>query len=273
MWMGRSRSAAGLIAAVVSLLVAAAPAAGSAGPVDRTFPGGALSGLAIDDGPTEGSFANLTFTYDGCGKQAGETACTWQLDVGLAPDGYELCPNELEPASTIWSGGEQTANGSVASGPQAFDLRGTPGQVLCVVLHRTSSGENDGWPFHSGGSSVLDAVTMGPELISPFEAIERRIIAASPAATPQPPPRPAQFVVGPDCKTATLGDVSYVFVYRQMGCRKATNLARMAQVSHTAPPGYRCASRAGGKRCWRQSHPKKYVEWRIPRGRPATGTS
>lgn len=272
MWMGKTRLCAGFLAALLMLLIVVAPAAGSAGPVDRAFPGGTLSGLAINDGPTEGSFANLAFTYEGCGKQAGETACTWKLDVGLAPDGFELCPNELEPGSTIWTSGEQTANGSVASGPQTFGLRGTPGQVLCIALHQTSSGEHEGWPFHSGGSAVLDAVVMGPELISPIEAIERRIIAASTAASPEPPPRPAQFMVSPDCRTATLGDVTYVFVYRQMGCRKATNLARMAHTSRSPPSGYHCARKQGGRRCWRQGHPKKYVEWRLPRGRPASGT-
>lgn len=260
-----SNAIVGLLVAIVTLAIGAAPSAGSAGPVDRTFAGGAISGLAINDGPTEGSFADVSYEYEDCGKQPGETACTWQIDVGLAPEGFELCPDHFEPAATIWSSGVQTVNGPVASGPQTFALRGTPGQVLCVVLRQTSSGEYEGWKFSSGGTVGLDAVVMGPELISPIELIMRRIIAASPAAPVALPPAPTPFLVSPDCRTVRIGNVEYVFRYRQMGCWKARNLATMARISRAAPSGYHCAAReSGGKRCWRQGHPRKFFEWRVP---------
>ena len=257
------------VAAILSLCVAAAAAA-SAGPVDRAFPGGHIDQLAINDGPTEGSFADVAYEYSGCGGAAHEVACTWRVDVGLAPDGFELCPSNREALATIWTSGGQSTNGAVASGPRSFALRGTPGQLLCVVLDQTSTVEWEGWKSTAGGSTVLDAVVMGPELISPIEALERRIAAASPPAQTEPPPIPPAIAVSDDCRTLSIGDVSYVFVYRQMGCWKARNLATMAHLSHAAPSGYRCAAKeGGGKRCWRQGHPKKHLEWHLPRGRGA----
>jgi hypothetical protein len=260
------------VAAILSLCVAAAAAA-SAGPVDRAFPGGRINQLAINDGPTEGSFADAAYEYSGCGAAAHEVACTWQVDVGLAPDGFELCPSNREALATIWTSGEQSANGAVASGPRSFVLRGIPGQLLCVVLDRTSTSEWEGWRSTVRESTVLDAVVMGPELISPIEALERRIAAASPPAQTEPPPIPPAIVVNPDCRTLSIGNVSYVFAYRQMGCWKARNLATMAHLSRAAPNGYRCtAKEGGGKRCWRQGHAKKYFEWHPPRGRRAAAS-
>jgi hypothetical protein len=238
----------------------------SAGPLDRPFPGGEISQLAINDGPTEGSFANLTYEYERCGTEPGETACTWQIDVGLALEGFELCPSNLEASRTIWSSGEQSANGRVGSGPETFALRGTPGQLLCVVLQQTSSREEGGWKYKGGGSAVLEALVMGPELISPFEAAEGRIITANPPAQIGLPPFPSTFLVSSNCHAVTIGNVRYAFAFRQIDCRKATSLANMAHLSHTAPSGYRCASRqSGGMRCWRQGHRGKYFEWHIPR--------
>src|SRR5215208_5922533 len=130
-------------AAALSLCVATAAAA-SAGPVDRPFPGGHIDQLAINDGPTEGSFAGVAYEFSDCGA-AHEVACTWQVGVGLAPDGFELCPSDRDALATIWASGEQSANGAVASGPRSFPLRGTPGQLLCVVLDQTSTVEREGW--------------------------------------------------------------------------------------------------------------------------------
>ncbi|HEU4392151.1 MAG TPA: hypothetical protein VFR04_00805 [Solirubrobacterales bacterium] len=268
--LGKVFSRAALVA-LGSLLLTAAPALGAAGPVDRAFPGGTISQLAINDGPTEGWFADLSFQYSDCGKAAGETACHWRIDVGLAPEGAELCPSASNPL--IWSSGEQSGNGAVSSGPQSFGLRGTPGQVLCVLLTRTSEGEWEGGKFKNGGLEGLEAVLMGPELISPIEAIERKIINASPAASVAPPPLQPSFRVDSSCRRATVGNAVYVFVYRQLGCRKAKDLASMAHLSGTAPNGYRCAARAsGGMRCWRRGHPRKYVEWHVPGWRAADST-
>jgi hypothetical protein len=250
------------------LLLGAGPAVGSAGPVDRAFPGGTFSQLAINDGPTAGSFANLSYEYTGCGKMTGETSCTWRIDVGLAPDGSELCASLADPM--IWSSGEQNGNGSIASGPRSFALRGTPGQVLCVFLTYTLVGEHAGAEFSEGGSKVLDSVVMAPGLLSPIEAIERRIIEANTAASLQPPPSYPALTISPDCRTLRIGNVSYFFSYHQMGCRKAGDLASMAHSSRRAPNGYHCASRPnGGRRCWRRGHPRKYVEWRPPNPVPA----
>jgi hypothetical protein len=239
-------------------------AAASAGPVDRPFPGGAITQLSIDDGPTQGSFANVSYGFDKCGTQAGETACTWQVDVGLAPEGFELCPSTLEAARTIWSSGEQTANGTVSSGPATFALRGTPGQVLCVVLSQTPAGP-EGDRNNGGSSMVLMAIVMDQDLVGPFEAMELKLIRGSPPAQIEPPPTPAPFYVSSNCRTLTIGTTQYAFLYRQIGCRKATNLATMTHISPGPPGGYRCRDRAdGGMRCSRQGHPRKFVEWRLP---------
>jgi len=270
MRMRRINVGTGALLAAMLLTAALATIAGaSAGPVDRAFPGGAISQLAIDDGPTQGSFANISYQHDGCGTHTGETACTWQVDVGLAPEGFELCPSTLEAAKTIWSSGEQTANGTVASGPKAFALRGTPGQVLCVILNQTSSGEVSGWKFKSGGTTVLHAIRLDDDLVTPIEAAELKIVRASPPAAIEPPPAATPFFVSPDCRALTIGTTHYAFIYKQIGCRKATNLAKMAHLSGADPSGYRCADKtAEGQRCTRKGHPRKYVEWRLPRHRP-----
>jgi hypothetical protein len=270
--MRRRRLGVGIGVPLAALLLAAtlaAVAAAAAGPVDRPFPGGAISRLAIDDGPTQGSFADVSYRYDGCGTQAGETACTWRVDVGLAPEGFELCPSTLEAARTIWSSGEQTANGTVASGPKTFALRGFPGQVLCVVLSQTVSSEASGSKFTSGSTTVLHAIRLDDDLVTPVEAVELRIIRANTPASIPPPPTPTPFFVDPDCRSLTIGTTRYAFLYKRIGCRKATDLAKMAHISGGAPSGYRCADRAaGGKRCSREGDSRKFVEWRLPRQRP-----
>jgi hypothetical protein len=255
------------ISTTTALLLAgfATVAAASAGPVDRPFPGGAITQLAIDAGPSQGSFANVSYGFDKCGTQTGETACTWRVDVGLAPEGFELCPSTLDPLMTIWTSGEQTANGTVSSGPATFALRGTPGQVLCVVLSQTSSGQEGDWKFKGGSSTVLTAIVMDQDLVGPIEAIELKITRASPAAPTELPPIPTPFYVSSNCRTLTIGTTQYAFLYRQIGCFKATNLAKMTHVSPSPPSGYRCRDRAdGGMRCSRQGHPRKFVEWRLP---------
>jgi ribosome modulation factor len=274
MRMRRLRIVAGLALVALLSFSGAAVAVASSGPVLRSFPGGEISQLAIDDGPTAGSFSNLAYEYDGCGAQAGETACAWQVDVGLAGEAAELCPSTVDASRTIWSSGERSANGRVESGPEAFALRGTPGQLLCVVIDVTVSGEGEGgWPYRDGSSAVLEALVMGPGFLTPFEAAERKIIDANPPAQLQPPPYPSNFTVSPSCRALTIANMSYVFAFRKIGCRKAANLATMAHLSHTSPSGYLCANKeSGGKRCWRQGHPDKYVEWHIPRATPAPGS-
>jgi hypothetical protein len=247
--------AAALMAALLPTAAFTTAAAASAGPVDRPFPGGAISQLAINDGPTQGSFANVSYQYS-CPTPSGETACTWKVDVGLAPEGFELCPSSLEAARTIWSSGERTVDGIVESGFQAFPLRGSPGQVLCVVLSQTS------------GSTVLHAIQLDNDLVTPIEAIELKIIRASSAAAIEPPPAPIPFFVSPNCRSLTIGTTRYAFRYQRIGCHKATNLAKMAHLSGADPSGYRCAEKAaGGQRCSREGHPHKYVEWHLPRHR------
>jgi hypothetical protein len=246
----------------------AALAVASAGPVDRPFSGGMISQLAINDGPTQGSFANVRYQYARCGAQPGETACSWQLDVGLAPEGFELCPATLEAGRTIWSSGEQTANGAVASGPKTFTLRGSPGQALCVVLSQTASGEAAGEQYKDSSSVALLSIRVDDDLVGPIEAAVLKVIRASPPAALKPPPTPTPFFVGPSCRSLTIGATRYAFLYKQIGCHKATNLAKMAHLSGSDPSGYRChAKAAGGMRCSREDHPRKFVEWRLP-GRP-----
>jgi hypothetical protein len=260
-----------LLTAALLAVAFATVAAASAGPVDRPFPGGEISQLAINDGPTQGSFADVSYRHDGCGARPGETSCAWTVDVGLAPEGFELCPSTMEAAKTIWSSGEQTADGAVASGPKAFALRGSSGQVLCVVLSQTTSGEEEGWKYKQGSSTVLHAIRLDDDLVAPFEAAELKIIRASPPATIEPPPifTPTSFFVGPGCHSLTIGATRYAFLYKQIGCNKATNLAKMTQHSDADPGGYSCTDKAGGgMRCTREGHPGKYVEWRLPHRRP-----
>jgi hypothetical protein len=259
------RAGAGALVAVALALIAATAAAASAGPVDRAFPGGQISQLTINDGPTQGSFSDLAFEFDRCGTEPGETGCTWQVEAGLAPDGFELCPSTLEAAKTIWSSPVQTANGTVASGPQTFALRGTPGQVLCVVLHHTSSGESSGVPFNRSDSSVVEALVMDTDLVTPREAAELKIIRAGPPAKIEPPALPDRFMVGPSCHALTIGTTRYVFIFHRIDCRTATNIANMAHLSGASPGGYRCKGRPDdGMRCQRRGHPEKYVEWHLP---------
>jgi hypothetical protein len=259
------RAGIGVVFAVGLALVLATAAAASAGPVDRAFPGGQVSGLAINDGPTQGSFSNLAFDFERCGTEPGETACTWQVEAGLAPDGFELCPSTLEAAKTIWSSPEQTANGPIASGPKTFALMGAPGQLLCVVLHRTSSGEDGGVPFDHSESTVLEALVMDSDLLTPIEAKELEIIRASRPAQIEPPAPPVRFMVGPSCRGLTIGATRYVFVFHGISCHTASSVAKMAHLSGASPDGYRCASSpGGGMRCRRRGHPEKYVEWHLP---------
>jgi hypothetical protein len=263
-WLGTTAGV--LFAAALLAAVIAGNAVASAGPVDRPFPGGAISQLSINDGPTQGSFASVDYQYGLCGTQPSETACTWRVDVGLAPEGFELCPSTLEPTRTIWSSGEQIANGQVASGPKAFPLKGSPGEALCVVLSQTSSGEDGGVKFKSGSSTILQAIRMDDDLVTPVEAVELRIRRASPAALVEPVPTPTPFYVSANCRTLTIGTTRYAFRYRRIGCHKAANLAQAAHLSGTEPGGYRCNDKpSGGMRCSRQGHPGKYVEWRPPR--------
>jgi hypothetical protein len=260
-----------LTAAVTSAALASSAAA-AAGPVNRPFAGGEINQLAINDGPTQGFFANVSYRFEQCGTATGETACSWQVDVGLAPEGFELCPSTLEAAKTIWSSGKQAANGSVQSGPETFALRGTPGQVLCVVLSQTSSGKIGGEEFKQSSATILESIVMDQDLVTPIEAVELRIIRANPPAQIPPPPTPTPFFLSPDCRSLTIGTTRYAFVYRQMGCRKAGTLARAAYSQAIAPSGYNCKARpAGGKRCWRQGRPQRYLEWHLPRISAQTG--
>ena len=255
-----------LFLAALSTAAFAALAVASAGPVDRPFSGGAISQLAINDGPTQGSFANVSYQHDSCGAKPGETICTWQLDVGLAPEDFELCPATLEAARMIWSSGEQTADGAVASGPKTFALRGSPGQALCVVLSQTASGEEAGEKYKDSSSVALLSIRIDDFLVGPIEAAELRVIRANPPAVVGPPPTPTPFFVGPGCRSLTIGATRYAFLYKQIDCYKATNLAKMVHVSGGSDPsGYRCREKAaGGMRCSRKGHPRKYVEWRLP---------
>jgi hypothetical protein len=266
----KTASAVSIVTAI-AMLGGAQLASAAAGPVNRPFPGGEISQLVINDGPTQGSAANLTYTFDACGKSAGETTCTWRLDLDLAPESNQLCPSTLQNPAPIWSSGPRNGNGQVESGPIAFSLRGTPGQVLCAVLQQTQSGESGGLPFTQGGSTVLSATVMGPDLVSPVEALELQIIRANPPAAIDPPPVFPHLAVSADCSSLTVGTVRYAFAFHQIGCRKATNLALMVHVSGRAPSGYRCTVLPGdGLRCSRQGHPRKYVEWHLPR-RPQAG--
>jgi hypothetical protein len=261
---------AGIAAAALAGCLAA-PGAAVATPTGATFPGGSLTGLVVNEGFTQGSFQNLAFSYDGCGTQPAEATCTWKVEVTLSSDPAGRCNPATPETQQVWSSGTRSGNGSVESGPVSFALEGCRGQVLAgfVTTAKTFDVDEQDGPWivvGSGGGYSLFAIGIGAESV---REAEERIIAASPPAQPASAEIPPRLMVSADCRSLMIGSTRYAFVFRRMGCRKATNIARIAHWG-SRPSGYRCVDRQGGKRCSRQGNPKKYLEWHLP-GRPRSG--
>jgi len=251
-------------AAVVAVLGAlAAPALSEA--YDATFNGGGLFGLSVDEGFTQASFQDLSYSYEYCGDDPLELTCEWEIKAVLHADPATRCSPSTPESSLVWDSGPQPGNGSVSSGPQSFALEGCPGQALAVSYeaHSTFEPGEGGWHvISSGGGATLTVFTFGAHWLEEAEGVVR---IANPATAFPPPPAPVPFSVSSDCRGLTIGSTRYAFHFRQMGCRKATDIATAVHLFGGSPTGYRCLSRSpGGTRCQRLGHPRKYVEWSLP---------
>ncbi len=261
-------AATGLLAGLLALALAA-PAAAS-GPDDLSFGDGEITGLVVDSGFTEASFQNLHYEADFCGSPH-ELTCTWEVWLEVVVDSTKDCPASAA-VPVVWSSSEQAGNGSYDSGPQSFGLQGCKGQVLVVHYEfRKTYGDwgDDPVPplILTGGGGTSGSVALG---YYPIAEMERAVIDASPPAHPEPPPTPPPALrASPDCRSLYAGATRYVFVFRGIGCRKATTIASSTRFGDASPNGYRCALKpAGGGRCVREGNPGKFLEWHRPR-RPA----
>jgi hypothetical protein len=239
---------------------------------DVSFNGGSLTGLVAEAPFSQGSFQNLFYGYEDCGTEPAETTCSWRLRVSLYSDPTRRCVAGTPESQLLWDSGERSGNGVVESGPISFALEGCKGQVLSISYEakKTFDPEKEEGPWKvlsSGSGATLIQIGIGAESI---EEIERQIRKASPAGHPTLPPALPTLALSANCRSLNIGGTRYSFAFRQMGCRKASNLATMAHISGGAPSGYACrALRGNGERCWRRGHPEKYVEWHLPT-RPAT---
>lgn len=216
---------------------------------------------------TEATIQKIAFDPDDCGTDPEETSCTWELKATLSSDPATRCNPDTPTSQVVWSSGQQSDNSSILDGPEKFPLEGCRGQTLSLSYRFDKTfaalpGQDPPVLRITGGGSTWPVLRFG---FHPAEEAEKAIIAASPAATPLPPfsPnfRPPTLTVDRSCQGLTIGADHYAFAFGRMGCRKASNLASVARFG--TPPAYRCHVRAdGGKRCWRQGEPKKYLEWR-----------
>jgi hypothetical protein len=217
---------------------------------------------------TEATIERVSVSFDECGTATGETSCTWEATATLH-SGDERCNPATPEDQIVWDSGLQVGNGSISDGARTFALEGCRGQSLSmrVEFHKTYD-ESAGPLRITGGTSVWPLFTFG---YHPLQEEERRITEASPPATIPPPPTPSLLTVADDCRSLTIDGTTYVFSFRRIGCRKATDLAKMRHVSGRAPSGYRCRNVAanGGVICWRIGHRDKRLEWRLPGTKPA----
>jgi hypothetical protein len=254
----------GLRAVVITLAIAAmvAPATAIAGVTDVTFDGGSLTGLEVDSAFSQGSFQNLSYRYEDCGTQPAEKTCTWELRTDLYSDPAWRCVPSTPESQLLFDSGEKSGNGVVESGPLSFALEGCRGQILSAHYEekKTFNPEEEEGPWKllsQGSSGTLFWIVIG----EPFEEPTQWIPTSNPPAYPGPP----ALAISANCRSLKIGSTRYAFVFRRMGCHKATNLATIAHMSGAAPSGYRCRDKqGGGKHCWRREHPKKYVEWHLP---------
>jgi hypothetical protein len=104
-------------------------------------------------GWTSGHVDNISVTMDRCGTD-GNSSCTWYAIYGLmAASISNICPQDWNNGvmmSESGFGGQQSANGTVNSGPLDLYPNGTNGIRLCVWIGQTLNG-----PATLGFSSVL----------------------------------------------------------------------------------------------------------------------
>lgn len=251
----------GLKAVVAALAIAAmvAPATAIADVTDVTFNGGSLTGLTFDSAFSQGSFQNLSYRHEDCGTQPAEETCTWEVRAHLYSNPAWRCVPSTPESQLLFDSGERSGNGAVESGPLSFALEGCRGQTLSAYYEakKTFNPEEEEGPWKllsQGSGGPLFWIVIGES----FEEPTQWIPTSNLPAYPDPP----ALAVSANCRSLKIGSTRYAFVFRRMGCHKATNLATIAHMSGAAPSGYACRANQGeGKRCWRRGHPEKYVEW------------
>lgn len=250
----------------LALLLFAPPTAMAADIYESSWNGGHLIASANGDF-TEATIESVSVSFDDCGTRPDEATCTWNAKAILYSHADRCDPTTPEE-QVVWDSGWQSGNGTVADGPLVFPLEGCRGQTLVFRIGESRSYEESASPppwVQIEGASLWPLFTFG---YHPFEEAEQRIVTANPPASPELPPMPHNLTVAPDCRSLTIGNASYRFVFHRIGCRRASDLATMVHISGRAPSGYHCRNGAGGVVCWRIGHPEKYLEWRPPGTRP-----
>jgi hypothetical protein len=262
--------------ASAAALLLAVPAANAEDTYSAAWNGGELL-VTADDDFTEATIQRLTATGEDCETNPEETSCTWELTATLHSDPATRCDPSTPDSQVAWTSGPQSGNGTIEVGPEAFALEGCPGQTLTLTYrfertYEALPGTEPPLLRITGGGGTWPVLTFGRH---PGEEAEAAIVAASPPAEPRPfEPNftPRRLRIAADRDALTIGTTRYVFLFRQMGCRKATDLAQAAYRGGGPPEGYRCAARPGeGRRCWRQGRPARFLEWHLPRRPGATG--
>jgi hypothetical protein len=255
-----------LLALVPLALLFAPVSATAADTYGSTWDNGHLTATANADF-TEATIESVSVSFDGCGTDPKAATCAWEALATLHSSPESRCDPTTPEDQVVWESGPQPDNGTVAAGPISFPLEGCRGQTLVfeVADEMTYEAGPISWARHG---AIWTMFTFG---YHPVEEAEARIINSSPPASPALPPMPTTLAVAADCRSLTIGEVSYVFAFRRIGCRKASNLAAMRKVSGSAPTGYHCRNGKanGGVLCWRIGHPEKYLEWRLPGTKPA----
>lgn len=248
-----------------TLLLLVPVSAAAADTYESTWEGGHLTATANADF-TVATIESVSVSFDECGTQPEEASCTWEATATLHSH-EDRCNPATPEDEVVWDSGPQNGNGTVSDGPVSFALEGCRGQTLVFeVEHEKTFKEGPiAWTWQGGPWPLF---TFG---YHPVEETEQRIINESPPATPTLPPPPVVLTIAPDCRSLTIGSVSYVFTFQRMGCHKATNLAKMRHLSGKAPGFYHCRNLKAdrGVLCRRKGHPEKYVEWRLPGTKPA----
>lgn len=259
-------------ASAAALLVAPAGALAT-DTYEAAFNGGHLTATA-NEALTEATIESVSVSFGECGTQPEEASCTWEAIATLHSHPETGCDPSTPEAQVVWDSGPQPGNGTVNDGPTSFPLAGCRGQTIVfrIEFHKTYEEGGGGPPWRiTGGASEWAMFSFG---YHPAEEAEQQIIKANPPA--QLPPlqpnfTPTTLSVAAGCRALTIGSVHYAFAFARMGCRKASNLARMRQLSGHAPSGYLCRDLPAdrGVLCWRRGQPQKYLEWRLPGTKPA----
>lgn len=270
---GVSRPPALLVIALAAAFFVAPAGASATDTYEASFNGGHLTATA-NEALTEATIESVSVSFGECEAQPEEASCTWEATATLHSHPETRCDPSTPEAQVVWNSGPQPGNGTVSGGPTSFPLEGCRGQTLVfrIEFHKTFEEGGGGPPLRIvGGASEWPMFSFG---YHPLEEEERRITEASPPASYppfEPNFTPRGLSVAAGCRALTIGNVHYAFAFARMGCRKASNLARVRQLSGRAPSGYLCRDLPAdrGVLCWRRAQPRKYLEWRLPGTKPA----